>query len=270
MSTVFDLKTKLNEMGLAPKKALGQNFLVNQHVIKKIITSVETTKHTDLVEVGPGLGALTDLLLPHKPRLIEFDNELAEYWRGRGADVIEGDALKVDWNALNLKPGSLLVSNTPYQISTSLVVERCLGPVTIEHMVLMFQKEVAQRLTATISTKNYGFLSVLAQLHFRMKKVVIAAPRDFFPAPKVASQVLWFERLPDQGLGPPFLRFVKQAFAFRRKFLLKNLKSAVNAPTVAQLPAIAEELGISVKARAEELEPQQFVEFFRRLKRDRD
>jgi 16S rRNA (adenine1518-N6/adenine1519-N6)-dimethyltransferase len=220
--------------------------------------------------VGPGLGALTEPLLARKPRLIEFDGELAEYWRGRGAEVVAGDALKIDWAGLQLKPGALLVSNTPYQISTSLVVDRCLGPLEIEHMVLMFQKEVAQRLTAAISTKDYGFLSVLTQLHFRMKKVADAAPGDFFPAPKVASRVLWFERLPDSGLGLPFLKFVKQAFQFRRKFLLKNLKSAVNAPTVAKLPEIAEELGISVKARAEELEPQKFVEFFKRLKRDRD
>jgi 16S rRNA (adenine1518-N6/adenine1519-N6)-dimethyltransferase len=153
----------------------------------------------------------------------------------------------------------------PYQISSSIVIDRSLDQNGFDHMVLMFQKEVAQRLTAEISTKEYGFLSVMAQLHFRMKKVADAAPGDFFPAPKIASRVLAFERLPADGLGRPFLSFVKQAFAFRRKFLLKNLKSAVNPSTLSRLPAVAEELGISPKARAEELEPAQFVAFFKRL-----
>lgn len=268
MKTVFDLKAKLSEMGIAPKKALGQNFLVNQYVIKKIIATVKGYEFTDLIEIGPGLGALTEPMLEADlhPRLVELDSDLIAFWRGRGLDVQAGDALQLDWNGLGLRPGSLLVSNLPYQISTSIVVDRCLGPDAIQTMVLMFQKEVAQRLTAQISTKEYGFLSVMAQLHFKMAKVADAGPGDFFPPPKVASRVLAFERKAAPGLGRPFLTFVKQAFQFRRKFLLKNLKSAGNANTVARLPEIAEELKISEKARAEELHPAQFVEFFKRLK----
>lgn len=267
MSEVFDLKARLEEMGIKPKKSFGQNFLVAPHVISKIIDEVARHPFKDLVEIGPGLGALTERLLERefRPRLIELDPELVEHWRGRGLDVEDADAIKLDWNALPLRAPSLLVSNLPYQISTHLVIDRCFGPGELQWMVLMFQKEVAQRLTAEPKTKDYGLLSVMAQLHFRMARVTDAGPGDFFPPPRVASRVLFFERLPDPGLGPRFLKFLKHAFAFRRKFLLKNLKGVVDKPVLARLPEIFDTVGISQKARAEELSPAQFVELFRAL-----
>ena len=255
---IFDLKARLAKMGLEPKKAFGQNFLVNAQVIAKIIGAVQQHKFTDLIEVGPGLGALTEPMIVAglRPRLIEFDRDLVKYWQDK-LDVISADALKVNWNELGLRPDSLLVSNLPYQISTNIVIERCLGPDTIRWMILMFQKEVAQRLTALPRTKEYGMLSVLAQLHFKMRKVSEASPRDFFPAPKVASRVLHFERRDGvDELGLPFLKFVKRAFALRRKFLLKNLAGSVDKATLRQL-------GLSEKVRAEELKPEQFVQLFK-------
>src|SRR5690606_25942729 len=131
--------------------------------------------------------ALTEPLLNSslQPRVIEFDSDFVKYWSTRGIDVIDGDALKVNWNDLGLRENSLFVSNLPYQISTNIVIDRCLGPAQVRWMVLMFQKEVAQRLTASPRTKEYGMLSVMAQLHFKMRKVAEAAPRDFYPAPKV-------------------------------------------------------------------------------------
>jgi 16S rRNA (adenine1518-N6/adenine1519-N6)-dimethyltransferase len=274
----FDLKARLAEMGIVPKRSLGQNFLVSQHVIGKIVQAVAKHEFKDLVEIGPGLGALTEPLLRagFKPRLVELDRDLVEYWRGRGLEVVEHDAIKLDWQTLNLRAPALLVSNLPYQISTHLLVERCFGPDSLHNMILMFQKEVAQRLTAKPRSKDYGLLSVMAQLYFRITRVADAAPGDFFPAPKVASRVLEFERLRlqspllAQNMGKPFFKFVKGAFAFRRKFLLKNLKSVVNKPVVDRLPAIAEELGLSVKVRAEELSPPQFVRFYEKVMSERN
>lgn len=265
--SVADIKARLEAMGIQPKKAFGQNFLVNQSVIQKIIrTSLELEPH-EIIEIGPGLGALTEPLLEQKqrPRLIELDRDLIEYWRQRGLDVIDADAIKLDWNTLNLKPQALLMSNLPYQISTHIVVDRCFGPMQIQHMVLMFQKEVAERLTAKIRTKDYGVLSVMAQLHFKMRKVTDAGPGDFFPPPKVASRVLAFERLPDPALGERFLKFLKASFAFRRKFMLKNLKAAVDKAKEKRLLEIWKVMGLSAKARAEELTPEQFATVFRRL-----
>ncbi len=272
MRSPAEVKARLEALGLSPQFQLGQNFLVNLAVISKIIGEVKNTEFRDLVEVGPGLGALTEPMLHAglKPRVIEFDRNFAEVWRARGLSVIEGDALQVNWDDLALREPSLLVSNLPYQISTSLVVERCFAPLAIKWMVLMFQKEVAERLMAKPFTKEYGQLSVLAQLHFKMRKVADAAPADFYPAPKVASRVLAFERLPAHGLGRPFLRFVKQGFAFRRKFLLKNLKGVVDKPTMARLPALFEGLGLSEKVRAEELTPVQFEQLFKAVHEHKD
>lgn len=257
MSAVFDLKARLEQMGLQPKKAFGQNFLVNQQVIHKIIEEVKRHKFSDLIEIGPGLGALTEKLLEEKftPTLIELDRDLIEFWQTQKANVIEADAIQLDWTKLKLKPDSLLVSNLPYQISTHIVVDRCFGPLELRWMVLMFQKEVAQRLTAAPRTKEYGTLSVMAQLHFNIRKVADAGPKDFFPPPKIASRVLFFERKADPSLGEPFLKFVKRAFANRRKLLTKNIGDIL---TTDDLKA----LGLSEKARAEELSSEQFKSLF--------
>lgn len=267
MSLVFDLKARLSEMRITPKKAFGQNFLVSQTVIDKIVSEALATEASEIVEVGPGLGALTEPLIAsgRALRVIELDRELIEYWRSRQLNVIDADALKYDWELLKLRAPALLVSNLPYQISTSLVVERCFGPLNLQKMILMFQKEVAQRLMAEPRTKDYGLLSVLAQVHFKMKRLVDASPRDFHPPPKIASRVLVFERLPDPGLGRGFLTFVKGAFAFRRKFLLKNLGAVVDKARMSRAESVWAEMGLSVKVRAEELSPEQFVELYRRL-----
>lgn len=264
---VFDLKARLEAMGLSPKKAFGQNFLVSPSVISKIIYEVKNRAFTDLVEIGPGLGALTEPLLANslRPLLIEIDPDLVKYWNGRGLSVIEHDAIRLNWDLLNLRPNSLLVSNLPYQISTHLVVDRCLGPMNLQYMVLMFQKEVAQKLMAAPRTAEYGLLSVMAQSYFKISRVVDAAPRDFYPAPKVASRVLAFERLPDPGFGHRYLTFLKGAFAFRRKFLLKNLKSVMDKSRAECLPMWLQELGLSDKVRAEELSVAQFQALFEKV-----
>lgn len=267
MSAVFDLKARLEEMGLSPKKAFGQNFLVSSNVIGKIVAAAQSKPFSDLIEIGPGLGALTEPMLEAglNPRLIELDRDLIVHWRSRGCDVIDNDALKVDWAGLGLRPNSLLVSNLPYQISTHLVIDRCFGPMEISRMVLMFQKEVAERLTAKPRTKEYGLLSVMAQTFFQMDKVSEAGPKDFFPPPKVASRVLSFTRRPGAGPGERFLTLLKAGFAFRRKFLLKNLKGVVDKSTMERLPEIWKSLGLKDQARAEELNPEKWRELYTSL-----
>ena len=101
MRSMDDVRAKMSEMGIEPKKALGQNFLINQHVIAKIVDEVKRREFAALVEIGPGLGALTEPLLAAglKPRLIELDREFVAYWRGRDMDVTEADALKVNWDS---------------------------------------------------------------------------------------------------------------------------------------------------------------------------
>lgn len=256
-----DLKARMTEMEVRAKKSLGQNFLVSEAVIEKIIAQIKKAEPSVLIEVGPGLGSLTEHLTSYQPILIELDSAFAQFWRERGLTVVEGDALRIDWNQLPLQDRSWLVSNLPYQISSSLVIERSIGPQQIVGMVLMFQKEVAERLMAKPRTEAYGFLSVVAQNFWDIKKVADAAPKDFHPSPKVASRVLAFTRkqeAPERG----FVGFIKAAFAQRRKFLLKNLRAVGHK----DWEPVFGELSIDPKARAEELTPEQFAGLYRRWK----
>lgn len=252
-----DLLQRMEEMGISPKRSLGQNFLINPAVIKKIIEAAKSTKADQLIEIGPGLGALTEhLRLLEKPlRLFEMDHEFSRYWTGQGLTVIEGDALKLDWNDLNLPPKTTLVSNLPYQISARIVVELTSGPKQIDNMVLMFQREVADRLMGKPRTKDYGFLSVVAQLGWTMSKVSDAGTRDFFPPPRVLSRVLHFKRTATPSVE--LVQFVKKAFENRRKLMLKNFSECA-APMAEWLKAN----GLNEKVRAEELKPSDFVALY--------
>lgn len=187
MNLRAEVLRRLEKMDVNPKRSLGQNFLIDEGVVEKIIRSVETTKSRQIVEIGPGVGSLTDSLinLGVPLILIELDRSFAGYWRERELRVVEGDALRIQWQDLDLISPTLLVSNLPYQISTSLVVDRCFAPIEITEMILMFQKEVAQRLTSSPRTKEYGMLSVIAQLFWQIRgsgggwsKVFLSSPQS--------------------------------------------------------------------------------------------
>ncbi len=269
-SLLQEVKVLLAELGHYPKRSLGQNFLVNEQVIEKILHRAKSLAPRTLVEIGPGLGALTKGLgrdFRGRFLLMEMDKRFCEHWRSEGFEVHEGDALRLDWNELGLEPPALLVSNLPYQISSTLVIDRCLGPDSVQFMLLMFQKEVAQRIVARPHSRDYGLLSVMAQVFWKIDFVLEAGPRDFYPAPQVASRVLKFCRV-GTGLGAwsaqdrqGFLSFLKTTFAQRRKLLLNNLKQV---PRRTNWEALLAEMNIDIKARAENLTPSQFVSLYQR------
>lgn len=266
MTALQRLQQRLEELGHSAKKSLGQNFLVSDHVIKKIIQKVETLSAEKIIEIGPGLGALTEELLKlNVPlTLIEMDHHLAEYWKQRGCDLVEGDALQISWKNW-LQPSVCLVSNLPYQISSSLVIDRSIDSPTLGGMILMFQKEVAQRIQATARRDDYGLLSVVAQSFWKIELVSEAGPRDFFPPPKVASRVLCFRPL-DSGISERklFLTLVKESFKQRRKLLKSNLKSflaSLKVPENDFLDWLGQH-GLKETARAEELSPDLFRKLY--------
>lgn len=271
---IDEIKRLLDELGAAPKKSLGQNFLISEGVIGKIVDEVSRCAPRALVEIGPGLGALTRRLsrLSVPFRLIELDQKFAGYWREQGLDVLEADAMRVDWAALNLEQ-ALLVSNLPYQISSSIVIDRSIEPHGVESMILMFQKEVAQRIAARPGSKDYGLLSVIAQNYWKIRALLDAGPRDFYPPPNVASRVLVFQRACADPLleenGPLFLNFVKAAFSQRRKLLWKNLLQAFRPLKVSpdELKQAVVELGLTENARAENLSPRDFLRLFQAVAR---
>jgi 16S rRNA (adenine1518-N6/adenine1519-N6)-dimethyltransferase len=271
MSTARERLHEVQEaLGIAAKRSLGQNFLVSDLVIERIIKKAKEFQPTVLIEVGPGPGALTYFLRKMECDfvVIELDRVLSQYWREQGLKVVEGDALQLDWKEFYQKPGKrVLVSNLPYQISSSLVIERCLDS-GLDHMVLMFQKEVAQRIAAKAKSENYGFLTVMAQTFWKTETVTEAGPRDFLPPPKVASRVLGFTRKPSPlQNSKAYLTFVKAAFAQRRKLLKKNISSLCNQKGIAeeQLVGWLQEMGFTATARAEELSPEQFVTLYKKI-----
>jgi 16S rRNA (adenine1518-N6/adenine1519-N6)-dimethyltransferase len=270
MSRRSQLLERLNELSAGPKRSLGQNFLVADHVIEKIIDAASENSAQSLIEIGPGLGALTDELKTLGPplTLIELDAKFAAYWRERGLVVVEADALRVDWPKLleaQPKP-TRLVSNLPYQIAASLVIELSLVPETfgLDSMILMFQKEVAQRIAARESSEHYGLLSVITQVFWQVRTVSEAGPGDFHPPPRVASRMLGFQRRRPAALdaeqAQDFLKFVKLAYSQRRKRLLKNLGEPEGAG------AALESMGFDNNARIEQLSPEQVLALYRAIR----
>ena len=217
MNAAERLEKRMNELHLFAKKSLGQNFLVSDHVIQKIIDATADLKCQKLVEVGPGCGALTDILKEKYSDLIlvELDHALVQFWKSQNLEVIAGDALRIDWG---FAKDHVLVSNLPYQISSSLVIDRSLDPVSLPGMILMFQKEVAQRIRSVCQNEHYGMLSVFAQEFWTIETVCDAGPRDFRPPPKVTSRVLKFlPRATNVQNRPQYLQFVKACFRQRRR-----------------------------------------------------
>lgn len=262
------LEQTLQELGILAKKSLGQNFLVSDLVIERIINQVKEFKPEVLVEVGPGPGALTYFLRQMEVplTLIELDRVIAAYWREQNIPVIEEDALRLNWSQFYSDKKVVFVSNLPYQISSSIVIDRSLEDKGVEHMVLMFQKEVAQRIRAPAQSEHYGLLSVIAQTFWKTWMVTEAGPRDFSPPPRVASRVLGFSRIESEVKNrQAFLTFVKAAFAQRRKLLKKNLSGLLSQKklTEEQLVGWITEMGFKETARAEELSPAQFVRLYK-------
>ncbi len=256
----------MRELDVQPKHSMGQNFLIDEYVIHEIVNCVRELPVARIVEVGPGLGALTDELLHLKKPLvaIELDRKFADYWRGRELRVIETDALKIDklsFNESNDKAvvQSALVSNLPYQIASRLVIEQSFAAL-FDHMVLMFQKEVADRLMATPRSHDFGLLSVIAQTFWAMEVVVDASAESFYPKPKISSRVLKFVRKAGVHVDRGFLSFIKCSFQYRRKFLTKNLKD-YGSQVKGELTA----LGLNERARPEELSVEQFLSLYRNL-----
>lgn len=271
MTLKEQMQQRLAELGRDPKRSLGQNFLIGDHVVVAMIQEVDRLKPELIIEIGPGLGALTDRLRERQYRtiLIELDKAIATYWAQKGENVIVADALQLDWqHEMMEKVKSVtphfekvfLLSNLPYQISSRLVIDLSTSAPWLPRMELMFQREVADRLRAAPRTEDYSFLSVVAQTHWAMERVVDASEEDFFPRPNVTSRVMSFLRRPEsKNWDADFTAFVKQAFSQRRKFLTKAFsdKKRVTEALV--------NIGFNERTRAEEMGPSDLQSLYREV-----
>lgn len=258
-------------LNIQPKKALGQNFLIGEDVVKKIISKVNELKPKTLIEIGPGLGSLTYFLrqIPNiHYTVIELDHNFSNYWKNEKLNVIEGDALKIQFqelipnvNETDLLP-AVLVSNLPYQISSSIVIERCLDIRPLQAMVLMFQKEVAQKIRGRVGDELYGMLSVVAQTFWDIQTICEAGSREFMPAPKVSSRVLVFtSKTSPVKDKKKYLNFVKACYSQPRKLLVKNLESSFGASKEKSIQYLLQ-IKKTEKARAEELSVAEMIDFY--------
>ena len=243
-----------------PRKRFGQNFLTDQSVIAAIVAAIEPRRHDLLVEIGPGLGALTRPLaacLDHL-HVVEIDRDIIARLRTAFAaervTVHEGDALKFDFGVL----GSRLrvVGNLPYNISTPLLFHLAQYAGVIQDIHAMLQKEVVERMIAAPSCAEYGRLSVMLQYRFDMERVLEVPPEAFHPVPKVESavvRIIPFARLPHPARDESRLRaIVAAAFSQRRKTLRNTLKGYFGAGDF-------ERLGIDARLRAQDLSVADFV-----------
>ena len=241
------------------RKRFGQHFLVDQAVIEAIVRQINPRPGQAIVEVGPGLGALTQPLLERCGTLtvIELDRDLAARWRQRpGVTVIESDVLKVDFGALARQAGQALrvVGNLPYNISTPILFHLLAYAQQLHDQCFMLQKEVVERMVASPGCKAYGRLSVMLQWRYDIESVLDVTPQAFEPPPRVDSAVVRLQARPAQQ--PPvdeaYLReIVTLAFSQRRKLLRHTLGRRF------------EELGVSpafdLQRRAEEVSVEQYL-----------
>ena len=252
-------------MNYRTKKRFGQHFLRDQAVISRIIQAAAIEADQQVVEIGPGLGVLTDQLLPISAQLhvMEIDRDLIALLEQRtelNLTVHAGDVLKLDWNKLLPEPPYTLVANLPYNISSQVVFRLLDHRSLFRRMVLMFQREVGDRLCAEPATKDYGILSVLCQLWYDIKPVIQVPPESFNPPPKVDSIVLSFEPLSAPRVDPGdelfFRKVVKASFTQRRKTLRNSLQGGGFQPDVID-PAL-ERAGIVATRRGETLSLDEF------------
>jgi 16S rRNA (adenine1518-N6/adenine1519-N6)-dimethyltransferase len=247
------------------KKELGQHFLVDENILGVIGRLAELREDDVVMEIGPGLGVLTEYLADRVAHVhaIELDRTLQgtldERLGERGnVDLVYGDALQLDLAMLEPAPVKL-VANLPYSIATPLVVESLYGVPTIRLWCVMVQREVADRFFATPSTKPYGAVSVLVQLAAERTGLHPVARTVFRPRPNVDSALVSFRRRPDPVPDAARVKeLVAAAFAHRRKQLANSLELSGRASrdeASAGLEAIGRDRGV----RAEELAPREFV-----------
>ena len=223
------------------RKRFGQNFLHDQHIIDDIISAIDPSKGQHLVEIGPGRGALTKLLLASVEQLdvIELDRDLvpllaAQFSEYQGLSIHQADALTFDYRSL-IENGEKLrvIGNLPYNISTPLMFHLLSYSDCIEDMCFMLQREVVERICAQPGTKSYGRLSIMMQYQCETELLFTVPPEAFEPAPKVESAIVYLKpiAIPDKdsrfldGLGA----VVSKAFSQRRKTISNTLKNMISS-----------------------------------------
>ena len=249
-----------------PKKSLGQNFLTDKNIINIIVDQGNISKKDIILEIGPGTGSLTEKILSKNPKkvfAIEKDKYLSKDLSEKFKEkliIINEDILKFDEKKLSNQP-MIVFGNLPYNISTQIFIKwiKLINlNKTFKKLVLMFQKEVAERIIATTNKKNYGRLAVLSSWRMNVKKVTEVSPNCFYPIPKVKSTILLIEPK-DQYINfknPKNLEHITKVFFNQRRKMIKKPLNLI----FRNVDVLSNKLNININDRPQNLSPQKYFE----------
>jgi 16S rRNA (adenine1518-N6/adenine1519-N6)-dimethyltransferase len=271
-----ELNAFLQTLGIAPKKGLSQNFLIDGNIIRNILAAASLESGDSVLEVGPGPGALTEALLNAHANVVvvEMDKTLAEALNRLPHEpdqlkVIQGDILKTSWNSIgprfpNTENKVKLIANLPYHITTPVLEKFVPMREEIESIVVMVQNEVGKRMAAEAGTKDFGSLSLFLSFYAKVEYQFKVGRRCFFPAPKVDSAVVKLTLRPTpEGIdAEAFFTVTRTAFQQRRKSLRASLKSLYSSE---QIEEALSHLGLQPLTRPEELSLDLWCALFRKL-----
>lgn len=258
----------LRAHGLKPKKSWGQNFLEDESVLDSLVEAMAIEPSDTVVELGPGLGHLTQKLLATGAKVVavERDRDMVRVLKGLelpGLTIVEGNAANVQFAEVAGVPEAVVVGNLPYHLSSSILFEVLEQPASVKRAVFTLQKEVVERLAAPPGNRDYGILSVMLGLRFSVEKCFLVPAHLFHPPPKVDSAVVRLTRLPKARAEvrdeARFRKIVKAAFAQRRKTLPNSLHSDKALCEGVDVKGVLAACGIDEKRRAETLSVEEFA-----------
>lgn len=252
-----------------PSKKMGQNFLINENISKNIVSSIDFQNVDLVIEIGPGLAALTDYLVDQKfdLTLVELDKRLNEFLNKRFKEkkitIINQDVLRTDFNEL-IKgyKNPIIVSNLPYSIS-SLVLLKFLKCEKINDFYCMLQEEMVDRITAPVKTKKYNAFTALISYYCDVKRTMSISANNFYPAPDVGSCFISIKKN-QKKYNEEFDKFLRLCFLNRRKTMINNLKSKYDNKIITNS---LNKLNISLMTRSEELSPEQLFNLFSEIEK---
>ena len=249
------------------KKSLGQNFLIDKNIVRKILGLINL-KDKNIIEIGPGKGALTDEILKQKPKsiiLIEKDNILFEHLLEKYSDkksikVLNSDILKYDLDEIN-KKNLIVLGNLPYNISSQILIKflrYSYSSSKFSNLIFMFQKELGEKIISKFPSKKYGRLSIITNLIFNVEKSFLVSPNCFFPKPTVTSMVIHFKKGKKKSKITKMSNLEKITnifFSNKRKMINKNIKKIFKKNENIKLAK-----NLDLKKRPTEIEPEQYYE----------
>lgn len=271
-----EVEQLLLEYGISVKKKFGQNFLLDKNVLNKIATSLNEEEVRNVIEIGPGLGFLTNELVKQSENLVlyEIDEEMVSFLTTRNFPhtlIRNIDILQVNLEKEikeNFKENKVsLIANLPYYITTAILTKFLTETNQVENMVVMMQKEVAERICGKPKTKDYNALSVFIQYYSDAKILFNVSPQSFYPAPEVESSVVLIKRkeIENKALNENmFNKFVKDIFSQRRKTLMNNISKSGNL-NKELVKEILVKQGHSLSVRSEELSVNEIVNLFNEI-----